>query len=314
MPSEQLPAHTPHTTQQGSAEQLQHPPSRGGVRMLLGLPCSDFGTLSTAALTAPPGRQRYGQSPLPAPEESHEGFEETPDEGVIAEARGAGADFPALRRDGTPFSQAGREHAAAARVMPTALSAEQREPSHLVIPGVSTHRTAFPALSRTADTPTLSTAGEPQHAIPPQTAPLSAPASPPQARQVTTVDVELLTRLAQLVTAGTRTQQDAPAWPGASAPLSPAPVEPIRLPNAEAGDQDLAQRFAQLQRTVHDLAATVSSQAARHSDDSQAQRRARQTPPRQRRRVMNRADEPSTTPRAFWQRRRLGRLALRTGR
>ena len=90
MPSEQSPAHNPGSARQGPAEQLQHPPSRGGVRMLLGLPISDSGAPSTAALTAPPGRQRYGQSPLPAPEESDESFGETPpDEGVIAEAREA---------------------------------------------------------------------------------------------------------------------------------------------------------------------------------------------------------------------------------
>ena len=43
------------------------------------------------------------------------------------------------------------------------------------------------------------------------------------------------------------------------------------MQNGERGGQDLAQRFEQLQRTVRDLAATVSSQAARSRDESQAQ-------------------------------------------
>ena len=160
MPSEQPPAHNPGSTRQGPAEKLQHPPSRGGVRMLLGLPFSDHGAPSTVALTAPPGRHRYGQSPLPAPEESDESFGETaPDEGVIRGGEGGMADFPV--RDGAPFSRARRENTADARQALTQPSAEQREQTRLVIPGVSTHRTAFPALSQTADTPTLSMGGEP---------------------------------------------------------------------------------------------------------------------------------------------------------
>ena len=38
MPSEQPPAQNPGSARQGPAEQLQHPSSGGGVRMLLGLP------------------------------------------------------------------------------------------------------------------------------------------------------------------------------------------------------------------------------------------------------------------------------------
>ena len=315
MPSEQSPAHNPGSARQGPAEQLQHPSSGGGVRMLLGLPFSDSGAPSTAALTAPPGRQRYGQSPLSAPEEGDESFGETPpDEGVIAEAREAVADFPALRHDGTPFSRARRENATEAHQALTPPSAEPREQTHLAIPGVSTHRTAFAALSQTADTPTSSMEGEPQGAIPPQAAPLNAPVSRPQAREVTTSDVELLTRLEQLVTEGARAQQSSPAWSRASAPLSPGPLEQMGLQNGERGDQDLAQRFEQLQRTVRELAATVSSQAARHRDESQAQWRERTTSPTQRVVVIKRSDESSTTPRAFWERSRLGRFYLKTGR
>ena len=86
------------------------------------------------------------------------------------------------------------------------------------------------------------------------------------------------------------------------------------MQNGERGGHDLAQRFEHLQRTVRELAATVSSQAARHRDESQAQQRERQTPPLQRLVIMKHSDASSTTPRAFWERSRLGRFYLKTGR
>jgi hypothetical protein len=86
------------------------------------------------------------------------------------------------------------------------------------------------------------------------------------------------------------------------------------MQNGEGGDQDLVQRFEHLQRTVRELAATVSSQAARHRDENQAQWRERTTSPTQRVVVIKHSDASSTTPRAFWERSRLGRLSLKTGR
>jgi hypothetical protein len=325
MPSEQPPPHNPRPP-----EKLQHPPSTGGVRMLLGLPFSDS-ALSTVALTAPLGRHRYGQSPLPAPEESKESFGETPpDEGVIEETRGAGADFPerlarslayetdtprdfprAPLHDDARVSRAMRENATDARSTLTEPSAEQREQTRLVIPGVSTHRTAFPTLSQTADTPTIRVEGEPRDAIPQLTAPLNAPASLPHAHEMATSDVELLTRLEQLVTEGARGSE---ARSRPSAPLSSGPLEPMSMQNGERSGQEFAQRFQQLQRTVRELAATVSSQAARNRDESQAQRRERQTPPLQRTVIIKHSERPPTTPRAFWERSRLGRFFLKTGR
>ena len=334
MPSEQPPVHHPGSTRQGSAEQLQHPPSRCGVRMLLGLPLSDSGAPSTVALTAPSGRHRYGQSPLPVPEESNESFGEMgPDEGVIEETRDTVTDFPerlahrlvyetdtpgdvprVSQRAGAPFSRGMREHAADARQAPTPPLAEQREQTHLAIPGVSTYRTTFPALSQTADTPTLSAEGELRQAIPPQAAPLNAPGSLPGTREMTASDVELLTRLEQLVTEGARAQKSSEVQSRSSAPLSPSPLEHMGMQNGEGGGQDLAQRFEHLQRTVRELAATVSSQAARHRDENQAQWRERTTSPTQRVVVIKHSDASSTTPRAFWERSRLGRLSLKTGR
>ena len=130
---------------------------------------------------------------------------------------------------------------------------------------------------------------------------------------MTTSDVELLTRLEQLVTEGARAQKGSEAQSRSSAPLSPGPLEPMSMQNGQRGGQDLAQRFEQLQRTVRELAATVSSQAARSRDESQAQGRERKTPP-ERRVVVRRVETSSATPRAFWERSRLGRFFLKTGR
>ena len=282
--------------------------------MLLGLPFSDS-AVSTVALATASGRHRHGQSPLTAAEESDESFGETaPDEGVIEETRGAVAnfserlarsftyetdtprDFPrAPRRDGAPFSREMRENAADGRSTLTEPSAEHREQTRLVVPGASTHRTDFPALSLNTDTPTISVdvEGEPWNAIPQQAARLSAPVSLPRARERTTSDVKLLTRLEQLVTEGAR---------------------PLGMQNGERGGQDLAQRFEQLQRTVRDLAATVSSQAARSRDESQLQSRDQKRTPLQRTVIIKHSEASSTAPRAFWERSRLGRFYLRSGR
>ena len=94
---------------------------------------------------------------------------------------------------------------------------------------------------------------------------------------------------------------------------SPSPVEQMGVPNGEHGDTDVARRLAHLQRTVNELAATVAAQAVHIRDERQAQGRERMTPP-QRTVVVQRVDASSTTPRAFWERSRLGRLHLRTGR
>jgi hypothetical protein len=250
---------------------------------------------------------------LAVAEESDESFGETAaDEGVIEQTRGAVADstqrlsrslvyesdtprgfLRAPRHDGASFSRSIRENSADARSTLTEPSAEQREQTRLVIPGVSIHRTDFPALSQTTDTPTISVEGGPRDTIPQQAAPLNAPVSLPRAREMTTSNVELLTRLEQLVTDGVKVQG---------------------MQNGERRGQDLAQRLEHLQRTVRDLAATVSSQGARNRNESQVQPRERKTPPRQRTVIIERSDRPSTTPHAFWERNRLSRFYLKSGR
>jgi hypothetical protein len=309
MPSDASPAHNPNATRQGTPEKLQLPSSRGGVRMLLGLPFSDNGALSTAALTTPPGRHHHGQLPLPELDESSDDFAETaPDRGVSEAASAARGNFPErlarrlLDESDTPkgfagapladrarFSRAVQENPADARSTPAEPSAVKREQTRLVIPGVSTHRTDFPAFFEAAGTPTISVEGEPRYAIPQQAAPLNAPASLPHAREMTRSDVELLTRVEQLVTEGAR---------------------PERMQN---GERDLAQRFEHLQQTVRDLAASVSAQAARSRDESQLQARDQKRTPPERIGIITRSDASSTTPRAFWERSRLGRFYLKTG-
>ena len=176
MPSEQPPPHNPSSTRQGPPETLQHPPSRGGVRMLLGLPFSDSGALSTVALTAPSGRHRYGQSPLPVARRVTRVSGKRRPTKELSKRRGApwliflsawraashtrpiprGTSL--VRRCATALrfhEQCGKMRRMRAQ-RSRQPSAEHREQTRLVIPGVSTHRTAFPALSQTADTPTIS--------------------------------------------------------------------------------------------------------------------------------------------------------------
>ena len=143
--------------------------------------------------------------------------------------------------------------------------------------------------------------------------PRNAPVSLPHAPETTTLDVELLTRLEQLVTEGVKARNGSEVRPIVSAPLSSSPVEPIGVQHREHSGTDLAQRLAQLQRTVRELAATVS-QAERDRHASQAHSRERKTPPLQPMVIIKRAEAPSTTTRALWERSRLSRLHLRTGR
>ena len=127
-------------------------------------------------------------------------------------------------------------------------------------------------------------------------------------------DGELLSRLEHLVTEGAGTAQPGlAAQRPAVVSRSPSPVEQMGVPHGEHGDTDMARQLAQLQRTVSELAATISAQAMHIRDESQAQGRERMTPP-QRTVVVQRVDASSTTPGAFWERSRLGRLHLRTGR
>jgi len=313
MRSEQPPPPDPAPTRETPPDAVR-PPYRGGVRRLLGLPVNGIGAAAAALAASSAGRHRYEPSPLPAPDESDGGFEESVATATITgEERGSGPDilerarhgpteesdtvrdFPrAPRPDEAPWSAATEWHAAEGP-QPPQPSAGHREQTRLVIPGVSARRTVFPALSETADTPAIGLGGERRDAIPEQAAPLNSLASLPPGREMAASDVELFTRLEQLVTEGVKAKKGSQA-PAVSA--SELPPEPRGELNGERSIPALAQRLDQLQRTVHRLAAAVSSQEARRTESQ-----FHITPP----------EGPSSAPRAFWERSRLGR-GFHTGR
>jgi hypothetical protein len=319
MPSEQSPSSNSSPARNGSSEKGQRPPITGGVRGLLGLPMRASGVLSTAPLTAPPRGHHYGQPPLPVSEENDDSFREVAlDDGLSEEGGSAGADpqgdfSRSLPRDGASLPNTRPENAADRRSTATTMPAERREQTNFVIPGVSTHRTEFAALSHTADAPKITQQEGALEPRPDKTAPLPGPVSLPHTRETARFDVEFLSRLEHLVTEGAKAQHSPEAQRLSVAVRSPSPVEPMSVAHEERGDADVARRLTQLQRTVSELAATVSAQAAHMRDESQAQARERKTPP-QRMVVVQRGETSSTTPRAFWERSRLGRLHLRIGR
>ena len=319
MPSEQSPSSNARPPRTGSAAKGQHPPMTGGVRGLLGLPMRESGLLPTAPLTAPPRGHRYGQPPLPESEENEESFREIAlDEESIEAGGSAGthpqSDFPgSLPRDGASFPRAMPENPADRRSAPAAMSVENREHTSFVIPGVSTHRTEFAALSHTSDTTKVTQPEESQEPGPDKMAPMHPPVSLPHPRETAMFDSEFLSRLEHLAIQGANARNDSETQRRSVMALSPSLVEQIGISNGQQSDNDVARRFAQLQRVVTDLAARISSQAAQIRDESQAQQRERKTPP-QRMVVVQRVNASSTTPRAFWERSRLGRFYLKTGR
>jgi hypothetical protein len=256
---------------------------------------------------------------VPASEENDESFGEVArDEGLIEEGGSYGADpqsaFPrALLRDGVSFPKAIPENPADTPSTSSAMSGEHREHTSFVIPGVSTYRTEFAAFAHTADTTQVTQQEESQESRPDKAAPLHAPALLPHTPEATKFESELLSRLEHLVTESAKVQHSPETLRTSVLALSPNPAAQMGVPNRERGDTDVARRLTHLQRTVSELAATVAAQAARMRDEYQAQGRERQPPP-QRTVVIQRGDASSTTPRAFWERSRLGRLHLRTGR
>ena len=319
MPSEPSPPGHASPTRNGSSEQDQRPLTTGGVRGLLGLPMRASGVRSAAPLTAPPRGYHYGQPPLPVSEQNDESFREgAPAAGWLEEGGSPDADpqsesSGALRRDGVSLPRAIPENPAEMRSTSSAMSGEHRQHTSFVIPGVSTHRTAFAAVSHPADTMQVTPQEESPESGLGKAAPLHAAVSLLHAPEAAMFESELLSQREHLVTEGAKAQ-DRPETPRTSVVTrSPSPVEQMGVPNGEQGDADVARRLTHLQRTVNELAATVAAQAAHMRDERQAQGRERQTPP-QRLIVSQRGDTSSTTPRAFWERSRLGRVHLRTGR
>jgi hypothetical protein len=309
MPPEQSPLSNQRPTRAESGEQGQRPPITAGVRGLLGLPVRESELTPTTPLTAPLRSPHYGQLPLPASEENDQNFCEIALEEELIEARGSTSTdpqnhFPAALPDAA-FSRATPGKPADARSAPSAMSVENREHTSFVIPGVSTHRTEFTALSHTSGTTKSSQVEQSEELGTDKMAPEHAPASLLHPHDSGTFDHQFFSRLEHLVTEGAKARNDSET--------QRRPVmafEQMGVTNGEQGDTELARRLAQLQRVVDELAATLS----RNRDERQAQPRERKTPPLQRMVIIKQSDASPTTPRAFWERSRLGRFYLKTGR
>ncbi|NOT56611.1 MAG: hypothetical protein HOP18_18590 [Deltaproteobacteria bacterium] len=335
MPSEHPPSNNTSATGTRPTETAQPPATKGGVRALLGLPLRDSGVPSTVALTTPSAGHRYRQSLLPTPEEDewsgdtadNEGFIEEvsrgvanvsgrPPHGIDAyEGEAPGSISRPRLRDGAPTLLSRQENTASAATTATAPSAAQREQTSFVIPGISTERTEFAALSHTSDTAKVTQQEESQEPSADKMAPRHALASLPHARETAIFDSEFLSKLEKfehLVTEGAKARHGPEARRLSVTARSPSLVERMGGPNGARDETDVARRLTQLQRTVGELAATIAAQAAHLRDESHAQGRQRKTPP-QRMVVVQRTDASSTT-RAFWERSRLSRAHLRTGR
>jgi hypothetical protein len=302
----------------GSSENGQYPSIAGGVRGLLGLPRGERGAVSAAVLAAPPRGHHYGGAPFPAGDETDENFRESSlNEGFVEEAGSGGADLQSdlprsLPRYYASLPGAEAENAATLSPTPKMPAAEHKE-TKFVIPGVSTQRTHF-TVSHNPGTSKVTEPEEPQETGPDKPALLQTPISLSHTSAMALRDVEFLSRLGDLVTDGARERHSVEGQHTAVAPRSPNSTEQIGVSNAERDGQELVRRLEHLQRTVRDLAATVSSQAGRHSDASQTQRHERTIAAPERVVVVKRADASSTTSRAFWERSRLGRFYLRSGR
>jgi hypothetical protein len=313
MPSDQSPSSNARSTGTGSAAKGQHLPITAGVRGLLGLPIRKNGLLPTAPLAAPPRVHHYEQPSLPENEENDKGFHEIArdEESIEAERSAAEAqdNFPAsLPRHGVVSSGVVPEHPVDQRSAPAA----HREHASFDIPGVSTHRTEFTALLRTSESTKVTRPEESPKPSPDKTAP-HALASLAHPHDQPMLDSEFLSRLEHLFSEGPRVANDSETKRASVMAPSLSFVEQLGVPNGEEGDIDLPRRVAQLQRVVSELSATVLSQAAQLRDGRGAQRRERKTSP-ERRVVVQRIETPAATPRAFWERSRLGRFYLKIGR
>lgn len=86
----------------------------------------------------------------------------------------------------------------------------------------------------------------------------------------------------------------------------------LETPERVANEQDLSERLERLRRTVRNLEAAVASQVVRNRERQPYRRDHPSSSPRVV--VVASMDTSSTATRAFWERRRLGHLSLRSGR
>lgn len=331
MSTEQSPSHTSNPARTGARELRQPPHNTSGVRNLLGLPTRDSTLPATAPLAAPPSGHHYGQPPLPASMASDEGFSESlPVDEFLAEVNDTVADFlghPTRPRNvdvtssqsvksQSLVSDSATHHGArqerdpsATSTLPTSVPA-QPQPQSFSIPGVSTRPTNFPALSQTVKEPVFNSL----EAVP-QSDTVLRQAQHEREKRTGSEDSSVLHKSfnvaqARPVESETRGKLT-PSQPPVALP--PSPHEHVGSQLDERGGREVLQRLAHLQRTVNELTATVASQAQRIREEEQARKHGRKTPT-QPTVIVKRVEAPSTTPRAFWERSRLSRLHLRTGR
>ena len=328
----------------------EHP--RSTVRVLLGLPVDKEGNRPTTGKLTLPAGLRYGQSPLPEWDntesrqerrEEQDNWDEWPGEEIDNQGSAAldqpvrpisqrqtsraGALFSSVTSQSTPASASQPpDH------LPTPTAPARLERTHLEMPGVSTRRQDFPALSQPDTTGTTSpdgadrteASGLERYGRP---APSASSALGPK-----TLDADLLDRLERLVAdteadhsaeVGTTSVSDRTAPRHGSATDGPqvgrrssashSPVEQTNVQRLDRANQALAAQLEQLRRMVGELAKKSAPQPAQQPAPPQPRERPA-SQPAQRTVIVKHPPPLSRTPRAFWERRYLSRASLRSMR
>ena len=317
MSSEQLPPKTRSAPRENGRAPLGGVSSGHYFRTLLGLPSTADGTIAARALTAPSGGGFYSESLLSSFEERHHSSGEPLERDVVVEEvretskhnRQDGDDRwnthdGERHRDAPPSLTAG--NGAGHRALSADDIADRNTPAGSVFARASVQSSELrPSVARAVDVTDVS-----HDALRPQSTVL--PTRRSAAGEL--ADVRDTASLVRSQPSGHKTlQHDAgPATVAWSAPVSTRAHETTMRETRQA-ESSLVDQLDQLRRTVRDLEARVASQAARHHEEIQAERRGRTSPP-PRVVVVTRSEASSMTPRAFWERRRMARLSLRTGR
>lgn len=209
-----------------------------------------------------------------------------------------------------------------------------RERTSIEIPGVSTRKHDVPVSSPPEDSRESVQKKTPHEESGEPLQPVTASGRYP--READARDAELLTRLERFVAEAETIRQSETQMTGEPnqtapqsifsvhsrevRPLSPAFL-PANLPGQRNGadlehtNRKMAEQLRQLQRTVHELTVLVSSLSAQHTDGGQPPRREQTTLQSvHHTTIIKQSRSPFGTTRAFWERSRLSRVHLRTGR
>jgi hypothetical protein len=284
----------------------------------LGLPSSADGTIAARALSAPSGAGFYSEPLLSSFEErDHSSGGPLEPDVVVEEVRETskhnrqdGEDrwntHDGQRpRDAPPSSTAG--NGAGHRALSADDTANRNTPAGSVFARASVQSSELrPSVARAVDV--TGVAGD---ALPPQSTVL------PTRRSAAGDLADDVRDIAPLVRSQPPGQETLPQ-DGGPAPLAwsdrvSARAHETTMQETRQVESSLVDQVDQLRRTVKDLEARVASQAARHHEEIQSERRG-PTSPAPRVVVVTHFDASSMTPRAFWERRCGARLSLRTGR